>query len=76
MSDILSNTLIAKAAIDRRLAEIIGPVIEDMGFELVRIRLMSGKTQTLQIMAERPGGRRSARWSRSWPHIPRMSRNP
>ena len=56
MSDILSNTLIAKAAIDRRLAEIIGPVIEDMGFELVRIRLMSGKTQTLQIMAERPGG--------------------
>lgn len=56
MSDILSNTLIAKAAIDRRLAEIIGPVIEDMGFELVRIRLMSGKSQTLQIMAERPSG--------------------
>ncbi len=56
MSDILSNTLIAKAAIDRRLAEIIGPVIEDMGFELVRIRLMSGKSQTLQIMAERPTG--------------------
>ncbi len=56
MSDFLSNTLIAKAAIDRRIAEIIGPVIEDMGFELVRIRLMSGKTQTLQIMAERPTG--------------------
>ncbi|MDO6730678.1 ribosome maturation factor RimP [Marinovum sp. 2_MG-2023] len=52
----MSNTLIAKAAIDRRLAEIISPVIEDMGFELVRIRLMSGKTQTLQIMAERPTG--------------------
>lgn len=56
MTDFLSNTLIAKAAIDRRLAEIIGPVIEDMGFELVRIRLMSGKHQTLQIMAERPTG--------------------
>ena len=56
MTDILTNTLIAKAAIDRRLAEIIGPVIEDMGFELVRIRLMSGKSQTLQIMAERPSG--------------------
>jgi ribosome maturation factor RimP len=27
-----------------------------MGFELVRIRLMSGKTATLQIMAERPEG--------------------
>ena len=32
--------LIAKTAIDRRLAEIIQPVIEGMGFELVRLRLM------------------------------------
>ncbi|MBY6090563.1 MULTISPECIES: ribosome maturation factor RimP [Rhodobacterales] len=48
--------LIAKAAIDRRLAEIVSPVIEDMGFELVRIRLMGGQTKTLQIMAERPDG--------------------
>ncbi|MGB3246152.1 MAG: ribosome maturation factor RimP [Sulfitobacter sp.] len=51
-----SNTLIAKAAIDRRMAEIITPVIEDLGFELVRVRLMSGKTTTLQIMADRPEG--------------------
>jgi ribosome maturation factor RimP len=50
------NTLIAKAAIDRRMAEIITPVIEDMGFELVRVRLMGGLTKTLQIMAERPEG--------------------
>lgn len=56
MTDILSNTLIAKTPLDRRLAEILVPVIEDLGFELVRIRLMSGKTQTLQIMAEKPGG--------------------
>ncbi|MBE9636721.1 ribosome maturation factor RimP [Salipiger mangrovisoli] len=48
--------LIAKSSLDKRLAEIIGPVIEDMGFELVRIRLMGGKTATLQIMAERPEG--------------------
>jgi ribosome maturation factor RimP len=52
----MSNDLIAKAAIDRRLAEIVTPVIEDLGFELVRIRLMGGKTATLQIMAERPEG--------------------
>jgi len=52
----MSNDLIAKAAIDRRLAEIVGPVIEDMGYELVRIRLMSGKTTTLQIMADKPDG--------------------
>lgn len=48
--------LIAKTAIDRRLAEIITPVIEDLGFELVRIRLQGGKTATLQIMADRPEG--------------------
>lgn len=48
--------LIAKAAIDRRLAEIITPVIEGMGYELVRVRLMGGKTKTLQIMADKPDG--------------------
>jgi len=50
------NDLIAKATIDRRLAEIITPVIEGMGFELVRVRFMSGKTKMIQIMAERPEG--------------------
>ncbi|MEO0999721.1 MAG: ribosome maturation factor RimP [Pseudomonadota bacterium] len=48
--------MIAKAAMDRRLAEIVAPVIEGMGFELVRLRLMSGKAKLLQIMAERPEG--------------------
>jgi len=52
----MSNDLIAKTAIDRRMAEIITPVIEDMGYELVRVRLMGGKTNTLQIMAEKPQG--------------------
>ncbi|MFV0243451.1 MAG: ribosome maturation factor RimP [Qingshengfaniella sp.] len=50
------SDLIAKAAIDRRLAAIITPVIEDLGFELVRVRLMGGKTKTMQIMADRPDG--------------------
>ncbi|MEN8831224.1 MAG: ribosome maturation factor RimP [Pacificibacter sp.] len=51
------SELIAKTSIDRRMAEIVGPVIEGMGFELVRIRLMSStKSKTLQIMAERPTG--------------------
>lgn len=48
--------LIAKTAIDRRLADIVGPVIEGLGFELVRIRLMGGRTRVLQIMADRPEG--------------------
>ena len=55
-SENMNNDLIAKAAMDRRLAEIITPVIEDMGYELVRVRLMSGKTSTLQIMADKPDG--------------------
>ena len=50
------SDLIAKTAIDRRLAEIVTPAIEGLGFELVRIRLMGGKTRTLQIMADRPEG--------------------
>ena len=52
----MTNDLIAKAAIDRRLAEILTPVIEGMGYELVRVRLMGGKTPLLQIMADRPEG--------------------
>ncbi|SMX33861.1 ribosome maturation factor RimP [Maliponia aquimaris] len=48
--------MIAKTGMDKRIAEIVQPVIEDMGFELVRIRLMGGQIPTLQIMAERPEG--------------------
>ncbi len=51
------NDLIAKAALDRRIADIITPVIEDMGFEVVRVRLQkSAKETSLQIMAQRPDG--------------------
>jgi ribosome maturation factor RimP len=41
---------------DRRLADIVQPVIEGLGFELVRIRLMGGATRILQIMADKPEG--------------------
>ena len=50
------SDLIARTAIDRRLAEIVGPVIEGLGFELIRLRLMGGNTRILQIMADRPDG--------------------
>lgn len=48
--------LVAKTAIDQKIAEIVRPVIEGMGYELVRLRLMGGNTPTLQIMAEKPDG--------------------
>ena len=50
------HELIAKSSIEKKLLEIINPVIQDMGFELVRLRLMSNKEITLQIMAVRPTG--------------------
>ena len=39
-----------------RLEPIFEPVIEQAGFKLVRLRMMGGATQTLQVMAERPDG--------------------
>jgi ribosome maturation factor RimP len=51
------SDMLAKAPVDRRIAEIVRPTVEGMGFELVRVRLMGGKRITLQIMAERPDGR-------------------
>lgn len=55
----MSNDLIAKTATDRRLAEICQPVIEGLGFELIRLRLQGGLgkvEKTLQIMADKPEG--------------------
>ena len=43
-----------KTAEDRELFELLQPVAEAEGFEIVRLRLMGGNTRRLQIMAERP----------------------
>ena len=48
--------MVAKAPIDQRIAAIVEPTIQGMGFELVRLRLMGGRRPTLQVMAERPDG--------------------
>ena len=52
----MTNDLIAKSGVEKKLLELINPIIIDMGFELVRLRLMSGKEVTLQIMVARPDG--------------------
>ena len=41
---------------DKKLAELLYPILEDLGFEMVRIRLSSGDPNTLQIMADRLNG--------------------
>ena len=35
-----------------RIAELIEPTLEAMGYELVRVRLLSGRRPTLQVMVE------------------------
>ena len=50
------SDLIAKTAIDKRLAQIVEPVAADLGLELVRLRLMGGQHPTLQIMAQKADG--------------------
>ena len=45
----------AKTAEDRALLELIEPVAESLGLDIVRVRLMGGtQRRRLQIMAERP----------------------
>ncbi len=48
--------LIVETGIDRRIAEIIEPVIVPMGYKLVRVRLLNQNGLTLQVMAERNDG--------------------
>jgi ribosome maturation factor RimP len=38
------------------VSEILEPVVESLGYRLVRVRLMNSGGRTLQIMAERPDG--------------------
>ncbi|PHR60638.1 MAG: ribosome maturation factor RimP [Robiginitomaculum sp.] len=42
-----------KTTMDERILAIAEPVAADLGFTIVRVRVMGGKRSTLQIMAER-----------------------
>lgn len=48
--------IIAETGQEARVAQIIEPVIADLGYRLVRVKLSSMNGFTLQIMAERPDG--------------------
>jgi len=46
-----------KTAEDGKLLELLDPVVEATGYEIVRLRLMGGEhARRLQIMAETPSG--------------------
>ena len=48
--------LITETGLSARVANIAEPVIEQLGYRLVRIKVSSGEECTIQIMAERPDG--------------------
>ncbi|MEM8651025.1 MAG: ribosome maturation factor RimP [Pseudomonadota bacterium] len=47
---------IVEIGVEARIAAIIEPEIEDLGYRLVRVKLSAINGSTLQIMAERPDG--------------------
>jgi ribosome maturation factor RimP len=53
---VIEPRLITETGIDARVAAIIEPIILDMGYQLVRVKLTSQNGTTLQIMAEKPDG--------------------
>jgi ribosome maturation factor RimP len=48
--------LIVETGVEKRIADMIDPVLEDIGFKLVRVNLSGQNGLTLQIMAERFDG--------------------
>jgi len=50
------DRIIRESGTDARIAMIVRPVLEGIGYRLVRVRLSAQNGPTLQIMAERPDG--------------------
>jgi ribosome maturation factor RimP len=50
------DRIIRESGTDARVAMIVRPVLEGIGYRLVRVRLSGQNGPTLQIMAERPDG--------------------
>jgi ribosome maturation factor RimP len=48
--------LVEETGVAARVAHLAGPALAQLGFRLVRVKLMQQNGQTLQIMAERPDG--------------------
>lgn len=56
MPELGEARIITETGLDRRIADIIEPVLVAMDFKLVRVRMMNQNGMTLQIMAERTDG--------------------
>ncbi|AWM88798.1 ribosome maturation factor RimP [Microvirga sp. 17 mud 1-3] len=56
MANDRDKRLVTESGVAARVAAIVEPVIEDLGFNLVRVRVTGTNGCTVQIMAERPDG--------------------
>lgn len=56
MANERDKRLITETGVAARVAAIVEPVIEDLGFDLVRVKVTGTNGCTVQIMAERPDG--------------------
>lgn len=56
MTDTAEKRVVTESGVAARVAAIIEPVIEDLGYVLVRVKVSGLNGCTLQVMAERPDG--------------------
>ena len=56
MANERDKRLITETGVAARVAAIVEPVVEDLGYDLVRVKVTSTNGCTVQIMAERPDG--------------------
>jgi ribosome maturation factor RimP len=56
VDDLDEPRIITDGGVAARVGAIVGPVLRDLGFRLVRVRVSSQNGCTVQIMAERPDG--------------------
>ncbi|WP_068084754.1 ribosome maturation factor RimP [Polycladidibacter stylochi] len=54
--DVNDPRIVKEQGLEARVAQIVEPVVEDLGYRLVRIQINGNNGCTLQIMAERPDG--------------------
>lgn len=52
----LERRIITENGVAARVATIVEPVIQDLGYRLVRIKITNNNGCTVQVMAERPDG--------------------
>src|ERR1700716_4528282 len=54
--DGMEPRLIAETGTSARVAAIVAPVLEGLGYRLVRVRVLAADVCPVQVMAERPDG--------------------